>query len=251
MNQKSNPNIEAFQNDVVSNGGYQYTTNAPLSSQMANERLTKATIDSANFIGANLIDIGCGDGTYTFELLSRGNAKSVVGIDPATDAINLANKKTGLRNATFIPASAYDLPYPNQTFYFAILRGVLHHLEFPEKAIKEALRVSKEIIVIEPNGFNPVLKLIEKNSSYHKAHDEKSYTSWKLFQWVRAGNGKVENFSFVGLVPFFSPNWMAKICKLFEPVVESFPILRRICCAVCVFKAKSYHESKTQVKDVA
>ena len=96
-----------------------------------------------------------------------------------------------------------------------------------------------------------ILKLIEKNSSYHKAHDEKSYTSWKLFQWVRAGNGKVENFSFVGLVPFFSPNWMAKICKLFEPVVESFPILRRICCAVCVFKAKSYHESKTQVKDVA
>ena len=72
MNQKSNPNIEAFQNDVVSNGGYQYTTNAPLSSQMANERLTKATIDSANFIGANLIDIGCGySGIYAL----MGNAK--------------------------------------------------------------------------------------------------------------------------------------------------------------------------------
>lgn len=251
MDFKSNPNIEAFQEDVVTNGGYQYTTNAPLSSQFANERLTKATLDSANLNGANLIDIGCGDGTYTFELLSRGGAKSIVGIDPATDAINLASKKSESKNAIFIAASAYELPYPDQSFDFAILRGVLHHLEFPEKAIKEALRVSKEIIVIEPNGFNPVLKLIEKNSSYHKAHDEKSFTSWKLFKWVNEGNGKIQRYQFVGLVPFFCPKWMAIICKSLEPLVESFPILRRICCAVCVFRAKNMQQAKIQFKEVA
>lgn len=251
MTTKPNPNVDSFQEDVLLNGGYQYTTNAPLSAQLANARLTQATLDIGIFEGKSLIDIGCGDGTYSFELVGKGKALDIVGIDPATEAICIANQRAGNKNATFKAASAYDLPFPDQHFDYAILRGVLHHLEFPQKAIEESLRVAKEIIVIEPNGFNPVLKLIEKFSSYHRAHDEKSYTAWKLFDWVRKNSGTIEKVTFAGLVPFFSPPWMARICKIFEPLVERLPIVRRICCAVCVFRAKSSHQKTTEKKEAA
>lgn len=251
MSTQANPNIDAFQKDVVTNGGYQYTTNAPISAQFANERLTIATLQAASLENKKLLDIGCGDGTYSFELLNRGRASSILGIDPASEAITIANKKAGSAQASFQVASAYDLPFADNSFDVAILRGVLHHLEFPEKAISESLRVAKEIIVIEPNGYNPVLKIIEKLSKYHREHDEKSYSASKLFAWVNNSQGKVEKVFFAGLVPFFSPNWMAHCCKLFEGIIEKTPLIRNLCCAVCVLRAKSYQYNQKQKSEAA
>lgn len=57
-----------FDIDATLNGGYIYTTQARLSSIVANHRLTQATLNSVNFTGKKVIDIGCGDGVYTFEL---------------------------------------------------------------------------------------------------------------------------------------------------------------------------------------
>ena len=44
-------NSEAFNRDVVDNGGYRYTTNARLSSHLANRRFTAATLAVADFQG--------------------------------------------------------------------------------------------------------------------------------------------------------------------------------------------------------
>ena len=59
---------EPFDRDVALNEGYRYTTNAPLSSRLANDRLTDATLDLVPLAGRSLIDVGCGDGTYTADL---------------------------------------------------------------------------------------------------------------------------------------------------------------------------------------
>ncbi|HEY4708064.1 MAG TPA: DUF1698 domain-containing protein, partial [Thermodesulfobacteriota bacterium] len=75
-------NIQKFNSDVVANAGYVYTSDDRLSSRIANERLSKAVMQMARLEGKRVIDVGCGDGKYTMELLS-GRPAYVLGVDAA------------------------------------------------------------------------------------------------------------------------------------------------------------------------
>ena len=110
-------------------------------------------------------------------------------------------------------------------FDVAQLRGVLHHLDRPVDALREAMRVAPVIVVLEPNGYNLGLKAIEKLSTYHRDHGEKSYAPANLERWVRELGGRVVSRDWVGLVPYFCPDWFARTMKVIEPVVESVPLL--------------------------
>jgi ubiquinone/menaquinone biosynthesis C-methylase UbiE len=232
-------NVNTFNEDVDENQGYRYTTNAQLSSKMANKRLSDASLAITNFAGTNVIDIGCGDGTYTFEIYDRGKVARIHGIDPADKAVEFAQSNAGDRQATFAVENAYALPYADKAYDVAYLRGVLHHMSYPEKAIGEALRVAKRIVIVEPNGFNPVLKVLEKVSKYHIEHDEKSYFPFKIDGWIESFGGRVVARKYAGLVPMFCPDWMAKTLKVVEPLGEAIPLVKQVGCAVYVLAAES------------
>lgn len=233
-----NPNIDAFNRDVLSNLGYLYTTNARLSSQLANRRISDVALALADFGDRRVLDIGCGDGTYTIELFYRGKCASIHGVDPAQSAIEIAQQKADHGQITFAVCDAYELPYEANSFDIAYIRGVLHHLDRPINALREALRVAPTLVVVEPNGYNPVLKLIEKCSRYHIQHQEKSYAPMTLDKWVKSIGGRVSAGKCVGLVPMFCPDWFAKTIKLIEPVVERLPLINALSCAVYVFVAQ-------------
>jgi SAM-dependent methyltransferase len=232
-------NVSTFNRDVASNGGYLYTTNARLSSRLSNERITKATLAMADLRGRRIIDIGCGDGAYTIELHDRGGPALIHGIDPAGDAIASAHARIAGRKMLFSVGNAYELDFPDGAFDVAHLRGVLHHLDRPLDALREALRVASKILVIEPNGYNPIVKLLERFSQYHLDHEEKSYAPHSLDRWVRELGGKVTKRSWIGLVPFFCPDLFARCLKLTEPLVEHTPLARALCCGQYVFTANS------------
>jgi 2-polyprenyl-3-methyl-5-hydroxy-6-metoxy-1,4-benzoquinol methylase len=61
-------NVSVFNKDVAENKGYRYTNNAPFSSQVANLRQTQETLKLIPASAKTIVDIGCGDGTYTIEL---------------------------------------------------------------------------------------------------------------------------------------------------------------------------------------
>lgn len=237
MNDVNSDTVAAFDRDVTLRGGYQYTTNAPLSSQMANRRLTDAALEACALAGKRIIDIGCGDGTYTTELYDTASPASIVGLDPAAQAISAAREKVRDRRIHFEVGSAYDLPAEPGEFDVAHLRGVLHHLARPEEAIQEALRAARHVIIIEPNGYSPVLKLLERFSKYHREHEERSYRASTLARWVVRAGGRIEKRSWVGLVPFFCPDSMARVLKYVEPVFEGVPGLNALSCAVAVITA--------------
>lgn len=239
MNTVGNPNVDAFQADVMSNGGYAYTTNARLSARLANGRLTDVTVRLADLRGKTVLDVGCGDGAYTVELWDRGRPAELTGLEPVESAVILARRRAGGRPVRFDCGSAYDLPYPAGRFDLAVIRGVLHHLDRPADAVREALRVAAAVLVIEPNGYNPVLKVLEKTSRYHIEHDEKSYPPHRLNAWVRAAGGTVVARKWVGLVPFFAPDWMARVLKAVEPLAERVPVARAVGCGQYVFLARS------------
>jgi SAM-dependent methyltransferase len=229
---------QPFDRDVALNEGYRYTTNAPVSSRLANERLTDLTLELAPLAGRSLIDVGCGDGTYTAELARRGNPSVVVGIDPAAGAVDVALRRhPGLR---FEVGDAAWLETTKERFDIAVARGVLHHADDPARLLRAVRRVAGEVVVIEPNGWNPILKLIERASSYHRAHGERSWRSSVIDGWLREAGFMQLRSTYAGLVPFFCPAPAARALKAIEPLVEASGPLRRASLAVYAVHAAAY-----------
>ncbi len=221
-------NVSEFNSDVLANEGYRYTSNAPYSSVVSNKRITDETEMLLKKIGGvkTVIDIGCGDGTYTAELKQRLPGVEFTGFDPALEAIALAQKK--YPDCSYIVGNVLDAStFPAKKYDVAVIRGVIHHLPTQSEAVKNAALLSNRIIIIEPNGNNPVLKWIEKNSEYHIQHEEQSFSS-SFLQKICTENGlTVKHLSFIGFVPFFFPEFPARVIYFFQPLLEKIPFLGR------------------------
>lgn len=231
-------NINKFNQDVRINDGYLYSESDKLSCRLANKRMSDAVFSMVELNYKRIIDIGCGDGKYTIELLSF-NPEYILGVDAAEVAIGLAVAKTkDITNIKFRVADIYSLHNINDHFDIAIVRGVLHHLNDAAQAIQSVMNIADEVIIVEPNGYNPGLKIIEKLSSYHIEHEEKSFYPHTLDKWFKIAGGEVVHSCYCGLVPMFCPDFMAKLLKNIEPLVEKFPICKQFGCAQYVFKVK-------------
>ena len=117
------------------------------------------------------------------------------------------------------------------------MQSILHHDDDPADIIREAFRLAPVILIHEPNGNNFGLKIIEKTSRYHREHGEKSYRSRQIARWIQQAGGEIQWRRFAGFVPMFCPDWLAKLMKAAEPLVEGTPGLRALGCAVFVVVA--------------
>ncbi|GAA4460648.1 hypothetical protein GCM10023189_36070 [Nibrella saemangeumensis] len=221
-------NVSVFNQNVRENGGFLYTTNASFSSYVANKRISDAIYKHIKPEYKTLLDIGCGDGAYTNEIKQNFPHLSVEGFDPAAKAVQAASEK--YPDVKFTVSNILDdtLAVPAKKYDVAVIRGVLHHLTDQEKAIRNAFKLSDNIIIMEPNGNNPILKVIEKTSKYHIEHEEQSFLSTTLKKWIRNAGGEVVEFSYVGYVPFFFPTTPAKIIYFFQPFLEKVPVVKHI-----------------------
>lgn len=72
--------------------------------------------------------------------------------------------------------------------------------------------------------------VIERVSTYHRDHDEKSYWPPTLNRWfAKCGYSPVEQ-RFFCLVPYFCPTRIAKLLKKIEPRLELIPVVRELAC---------------------
>jgi len=224
-------NVDTFNSDIQLNGGYRYTRNAPFSSVVSNLRLTNETVAIIHRLGGavrSVIDIGCGDGTFTSELATRIPEVAFTGFDPAVQAIESAKRQYA--NCRFTVGDILDpTTLPSERYDMAILRGVIHHLPTQKEAIENALQISPRLLVIEPNGNNLILKLIERLSRYHVEHEEQSFSSAYFLQIARDLKLRVVHLGFVGFVPFFFPTIPAKIIHICQPFLEKIPFLAYLC----------------------
>lgn len=85
----------------------------------------------------SILDIGAGDGKITSML-------GAVGIEYDKTGVKLAVE----HGANVIHGSAYELPFKDGEFEAAFMGDVLEHLQFPNKALKEAWRVIREYLYI-------------------------------------------------------------------------------------------------------
>lgn len=230
--------INKYDEEIREFGGYIYTINSKLSSQIANKRLNEAALKMLYFRNKKVLDIGCGDGTYTYEFFKRGKPKTIVGIDQSKEAIMRASQKYALNKnrIKFKVGNAYKLSFKKEAFDIAIFRGVLHHLRNPQKALKESLFIARTVLIIEPNGYNPFVKLVEKLSEYHISHQETSYYPFRIKKWINGLGAKIIDEKFINFVPFFCSDIVAIILKRIESFVENTPIFNKFLSSAYIIK---------------
>jgi ubiquinone/menaquinone biosynthesis C-methylase UbiE len=90
-----------------------------------------------------VLDIGCGNG-WLVTKFAKGGTK-IYGVDLTESAINLTKRRLAYHglSATLQIANAEELPFENNMFDYVTSAGVLHHTPNTEKAIQEAIRVTK------------------------------------------------------------------------------------------------------------
>ena len=106
---------------------------------------------------ATALDVGCGAGEVCVDLARRvGPTGRVTGVD-LSEAMIEAARKTGAASGypiDFRVASAYRLPFPDEAFDLVRAERVFQHLDSPDKALAEMLRVTRvggQVMLIDPD----------------------------------------------------------------------------------------------------
>jgi SAM-dependent methyltransferase len=111
------------------------------------------------------LDVGCGNGAFTEELVACCAPGAVVGIDPSEDQISYARKRAASKTAEFQVGDAQALPFDNGSFDAAVMALVISFIPDAAKAVAEMARVVRAGGLVAtymwdvPGGGSPVTPL--------------------------------------------------------------------------------------------
>lgn len=110
--------------------------------------------------GQRALDVGCGPGILTAELVERLGAESVAAVDPS--ASFLAATRELLPGVDVRDGAAEDLPFDDDAFDLALAQLVVHFMSDPVRGLEEMGRVTRPGGVVAacvwdfPGGAAPV-----------------------------------------------------------------------------------------------
>jgi SAM-dependent methyltransferase len=102
--------------------------------------------------GRSILDVGCGNGVFSVPLAEV--ASRLVAIDYSAEFLRDNPVRPAVRGV------AERLPFPDAAFDVVFCSNLLHHVEHPERVVREMSRVARDyVILLEPNSRNPVMWL--------------------------------------------------------------------------------------------
>ncbi|SVA25238.1 uncharacterized protein METZ01_LOCUS78092 [marine metagenome] len=121
------------------------------------ERILKFCSDK---IQGRVLDVGCGDGFFTAQILQRFNLKNVYGLDISSKAVDLARLKHPKIN--FQQSALNHIPEETNSIDSITMIEVIEHLVDIEGTLKELFRVMKPggILLITTTDFNLLKQVI-------------------------------------------------------------------------------------------
>jgi len=134
--------------------------------------------------GAQVLDVGCGNGVISRSLGEKGF--NVQGVDVSPKAIERARSLNKFSNVKFDVVSAEQLVANGQQYHAVICSEVLEHLNEPNKLLKVLHEILKEdgvLIVTVPNGKGPREVLITKPVI---TLQKKNNWMWKFVQKIKS-----------------------------------------------------------------
>jgi SAM-dependent methyltransferase len=91
--------------------------------------------------GQRVIDVGCGPGALTAELVNRLGATNVAAVDPSAPFVEAARMRHPGVDVRLAAAEA--VPFPDDSFDIAIAQLVVHFMTDPVAGIREMARVTR------------------------------------------------------------------------------------------------------------
>ncbi|WP_262268406.1 class I SAM-dependent methyltransferase [Microvirga yunnanensis] len=91
--------------------------------------------------GLRWLDIGCGTGVFTEQVIRCCAPAAVVGLDPSAEQLAFARGRGELSKVEFHVGDAQDLPFLDNSFDIAVMALVIHFVPDPAKAAAEMGRV--------------------------------------------------------------------------------------------------------------
>jgi SAM-dependent methyltransferase len=92
-------------------------------------------------VGQRVLDVGCGPGALTAELVLRLGPAAVAAVDPSEPFVAAARaRNTGVN---VLQASAERLPFPDRSFDAALAQLVVHFMSDPVAGLAEMARVTR------------------------------------------------------------------------------------------------------------
>lgn len=92
--------------------------------------------------GQRALDVGCGPGALTAELVARLGPAAVAAVDPSEPFVAAARAR--YPNVNVLQASAERLPYSDHTFDAALAQLVVHFMSDPVAGLAEMARVTRQ-----------------------------------------------------------------------------------------------------------
>lgn len=180
--------------------------------------------------GAKVLEVGCGTGLLTAEIVKRG--VKVYSLDISQELLRQAAEKSGNKDIVFLCSSAYELGFADSVFDNIIGMSVLHHLDM-DKALKEFHRILKkggQISFSEPNMLNPHI-FCERHffrERFHNSPDETAFIRFSLErQLKRLGFRSIVIAPFDFLYPKI-PDSFANGAERLLKVFEKIPLVSEI-----------------------
>lgn len=117
--------------------------------------------------GITAVDLGCGLGYLGWTFWKHfGNDSTYVGVDCSIkllrEAMDISPEWSEGGKAWFLNGSAYSIPMPDECAEWVMCQTLLMHLEFPEDALNEMIRITKPggmIMCMEPDNVSASLSI--------------------------------------------------------------------------------------------
>lgn len=93
------------------------------------------------------LDVGCGNGAFTEEIIARCRPAAVEAVDPSPDQLSYARDRAGTRMAVYHQGDAQALPFEADGFDIAVMALVIAFVPDAAKAVAEMARV------VRPGGW--------------------------------------------------------------------------------------------------
>jgi SAM-dependent methyltransferase len=93
------------------------------------------------------LDVGCGNGAFTEELIARCAPAAVTAVDPSDAQLAYARTRPGVGTTVFQVGDAQNLPFADNSFDVATMALVISFLPDPGRALSEMARA------VRPGGW--------------------------------------------------------------------------------------------------
>ncbi len=135
---------------------YDYVNPIFYSHEMRKKVVDMAELGSNDFV----LEVGCGTGFTTEEIVARVGEENVVAVDLTPEQLVKAVERFG--EASFVLGDAENLPFKDDTFDAAISAGSIEYWPNPKKGITEMARVTKSggrVVILAPRKpSNPIVR---------------------------------------------------------------------------------------------